>query len=110
MTAMVELTLALLAAVGLLCLGWVLFGKLLTPVGKLGAPMYILVRGEGNGVGLEHTVNTLVWLRGRNLTDCPLLLVDAGLNEEGRRMAGLLLNRWPEIRLCRPEDVANYVI
>ena len=50
MTAMVELTLALLAAVGLLCLGWVLFGKLLTPVGNLGAPMYILVRGEGNGV------------------------------------------------------------
>ena len=109
MTALLELLLALFVALGLLCMGWILFGKMLTPVGKLGAPMYIMIRGEGDGLGLEHTVNTLIWLRGKDLTDCPLLLVDAGLNEEGRAVAALLLNRWPEIRLCRPEELTNYL-
>ena len=38
-----------------------------------------------------------------------LILVDAGLNEEGRMVARLLLKRWPEVRLCRPEELANYI-
>ena len=110
MTVLAELILALLAAAGLLFLGWLLFGKMLTPVGGLGAPMYIAIRGEGDGIGLEHTVNTLIWLRGKELAQCPILLLDAGLNEEGRIVAKLLASRWPEIRLCRPEDLANYII
>lgn len=110
MTTLLELTMSLLAALGLLYLAWILFGKMLAPVGKPGAPMYIVVRGEGEGAGLEHTVNTLIWMRGKERTQCPLLLVDAGLNEEGRKLATLLLKRWPEIQLCKPEDLVNYLI
>lgn len=109
MGTLLELTLALLGTVGLLCLGWALFGKLLTPVGKLGAPLFVVVRGEGDGTGLEHTVNSLIWLRGKDLTDCPILLVDAGLNEEGRQVAGYLLERWPAIRLCTPEELPEQI-
>lgn len=109
MDSLLELTLALLAAVGLLCLGWALFGKLLTPLGKLGAPLYAVVRGEGDGGGLEHTVNSLIWLRGKDLTDCPVILVDAGLNEEGRQVAERLLRRWPAIRLCSPEELPERI-
>ena len=109
MAALFEMILALLAAVGLLCLGWFCFGKLLVPVGKIGAPMYIMVRGEGEGAGLEHTVNTLVFLQGRDLMDCPLLLVDTGLDEEGRQVAQMLMERWPQISLCAPEELANYI-
>ena len=35
MNAIWQVLLALLAAVGLLALGWLTFGRLLTPVGKL---------------------------------------------------------------------------
>lgn len=109
MESLLELTLALLAAVGLLCLGWVLFGKLLTPLGRLGAPLYAVVRGEGDGSGLEHTVNSLIWLRGKDLADCPLILVDAGLDEEGRQVAERLLQRWPAICLCTLEELPKQI-
>ena len=109
MTMLPEMGLAMLAAMGLLSLGWLLFEKILSPVGNIGASMYIVVRGEEEGAGLEHTVNTLIWLQGKNLARCPLFLVDAGLNEEGRTVAKLLLNRWPEVQLCKPEELANYI-
>jgi len=109
MKTALELALALLTVVGLLCLGWTLFGRLLTPAGKLGAPLYAVVRGEGDGSGLEYTVRALAWLRGKDLAGCPVLLVDAGLDEEGRQVAALLLERWPELRLCRVEELAEYL-
>lgn len=110
MDALLELTLVLLAAVGLLCLGWTLFGKLLTPLGELGAPLYAVVKAQGDGQGLEHTVNSLIWLRGKDLTDCPVILVDAGLNEEGRRVAELLKQRWPAIQLCGLEKLPDLLM
>ena len=109
MTTLPEMIVALLAAGGLLCLIWFLFRRLLFPTGNIGAPVCIVVWGEGEGVGLEHTVNTLLWFRGKETARCPLLLVDAGLNEEGRTVARLLLNRWPELSVCRPEEIVNYI-
>lgn len=109
MEHLLELGLTLGGAVALLCLGWALFGKLLTPVGDLGAPVFALVRGEGAGNGLEHTLSCLVWLRGRDLAGCPVLLVDAGLDEEGRHMAELLCKRWPAVELCPLEDLPQRI-
>ncbi len=109
MGSLLEITLGLLLAVGLLCLGWALFGKLLTPVQNMGAPMFALVKGEGDGEGLEHTLACLVWLRGRDLAGCPVLLVDAGLNEEGLHLARLLCSRWPAVEFCRLEDLPERI-
>ena len=104
-----EWMMALFAAMGLLSLAWLLFGKLLTPSEYAGAPMCIVVRGEGAGFGLEHTIHTMILHQSREKARYPLVLVDAGLNEEGRMVADLLLKRWPEVRLCRPEELANYI-
>lgn len=108
MNELMELTWAVLAVLGLLGVWWVLFGRMLTPAGQIGAPVFVVVRGEGAGEGLEQTFHALLWLRAWGLGACPLLLVDAGLNEEGRAAARLLLRRWPEIELCGPEDAAQY--
>ena len=104
-----ELIMALLAAIGLLSLAWLLFEHALLPAGCIGAPMCVVIRGEGAGCGLEHTIHTMILRQSREKARCPLVLVDVGLNEEGRVVANLLLTRWPEIRLCRPEELANYI-
>ena len=47
-----EFLLTLLAAVGLLALGWVLFGKLVAPVGGKESPIYAVIPASGGGDGL----------------------------------------------------------
>ena len=55
MNAIWQVLLALLAAVGLLALGWLTFGRLLTPVGGGGGgPVYAVVPASGDGAHLEH--------------------------------------------------------
>lgn len=109
MTWLVELLAAFLILTGLFALyGWTL-GRLLDPVGRPGAPVCLLIRGEGAGEGLEYTVHALHALRRGPLALCPVLLVDAGLDEEGRALAQLLVRRWPELRLCRARDVETYI-
>ncbi|MFR4561261.1 MAG: hypothetical protein ACLT5P_08565 [Flavonifractor plautii] len=66
MNAIWQVLLALLAAVGLLALGWLTFGRLLTPVGGGGGgPVYAVVPASGDGAHLEQDVKGLLWLRGR---------------------------------------------
>ena len=68
MNAIWQVLLALLAAVGLLALGWLTFGRLLTPVGGGGGgPVYAVVPASGDGAHLEQDVKGLLWLRGGEL-------------------------------------------
>ena len=54
MNAIWQVLLALLAAVGLLALGWLTFGRLLTPVGGSGGgPVYAVVPASGDGAHLS---------------------------------------------------------
>ena len=65
MNAIWQVLLALLAAVGLLALGWLTFGRLLPPVGGSGGgPVYAVVPASGDGAHLEQDVKGLLWLRG----------------------------------------------
>ena len=104
MDPILELTLALLASVGLLFLGWALFERLLHPKAAPGAPCRTVVRGEGNGAGLEYTVNALFWSGEKEV-----ILLDAGLNGEGRQIALLLQRRWPRLVICTPEELAEQI-
>ena len=70
MNAIWQVLLALLAVVGLLALGWLLFGKLVTPVGGGGGgPVYAVVPAAGDGEHLEQDVKGLLWLRGGELAE-----------------------------------------
>jgi len=60
MNAIWQVLLALLAAVGLLALGWLTFGRLLTPVGGGGGgPVYAVVPASGDGAHLEREGSAL---------------------------------------------------
>ena len=97
--AIVEILLSLLAVFGLLCLSWLLFGRLLSPA-SWSAPAYAVVPARGDGAGLEQTVKGLLWLRAGHLARFTLVIADAGLDSEGRRLARLLADREPGVLLC----------
>lgn len=87
MALFLELLVALLAAFGLVCLGWLAFGRLILPVGGEGMTTCAVVLAKGDGGGLEQTVSGLLWLRRTGLWRGRILIVDRGLSEEGLNVA-----------------------
>ncbi len=90
-----QILLSLLAAVGLLCVLWVLFGFLL-PVCREG---WLLYPGR---TGKLTFVPVYCWLRGLGLLRLPLILADYDLSEGERAW----LHR-RDILTCSPEELAR---
>ena len=110
MNAIWQVLLALLAAVGLLALGWLTFGRLLTPVGGGGGgPVYAVVPASGDGAHLEQDVKGLLWLRGGELARFTIVIADGGLDGTGRAVAAALLARGQGIVLCPAERLGEYI-
>lgn len=105
MGTLLEMTLTLLAAAGLLALGWFCFEKILALPETDRDPVWAVVAARGEGERLEQTVRTLE----KQLPGCPVVLLDLGLDEEGRRLAALLCRRWPQLELCTPEELTDYM-
>ena len=85
MNAIWQVLLALLAAVGLLALGWLTFGR------------------------LEQDVKGLLWLRGGELARFTIVIADGGLDGTGRAVAAALLTRAQGIVLCPAERLGEYI-
>ena len=96
MNAFWQILLVLLAAVGLLAVGWLIFGTLVTPVAGSGGPVYAVVPASGDGEHLEQDVKGLLWLRG-------------GLSATGRRVAAALLTGSRGVVLCPLEQLETYL-
>ena len=105
---LLEISLSILSAAGLLALGWMLFGRLVAPVGG-SQPVAAVLHAEGDAEGLEHTVNGLLWLTKGEMARFDIVIADAGLSEAGRKAATLLAEREPRITLCDIGDVTNYI-
>ena len=106
MRAVLEVVLSLLAVFGLLGLGWLLLGHILAPVG---GRFCAVIPGSGDGGALEQSVNGLLWLRGGNLVKCPLVIVDCGLNAQGKALAAALTLREPGITMCLAEELPRHL-
>ncbi len=77
----------LLAAFGLVSLGWLALGALLLP-GV--CPARMVVDAKGDGAGLEQTVKALLWLRRTGLWWGEVVIEDCGLDREGEALARAL--------------------
>ena len=77
----------LLAAIGIACLIWAAFGRLLLP-GV--CPVRAVVTGTGGGDGLEQTVKGLLWLRDAGFWNGVVVIEDGGLDQAGRLLAQTL--------------------
>lgn len=87
MTLLLDFLTALLAAFGLVSIGWLALGALLLP-GR--CPVCLTVAARGGGEGLEQTVKALLWLRRTGLWRGELVIEDRGLDEGGAALARAL--------------------
>lgn len=94
--------LALNFMAGLCCIACLLYGQMLCPHSPHGT--CTMVWGADAGEGLERHVRSLMWLQECGLLRCTVMVVDAGLNEEGRALAACLLERYPALTLCTREE------
>jgi hypothetical protein len=99
---MTAVVLAVLAAVGLGAIFWLVYGAFLIPVGTMGTVrIYLLASGTGEEV--EQTLKGLWWLRSSCLLAGKVDIVDAGLNGEGRARVKQLLKRYSGVHLIQTE-------
>ena len=87
MTLFLELVISLLAAFGLVCLGWLAFGRLVLPVGGEETSVRAEVTAAGEGGGLEQAVAALLWLRRTGLWRGTVTIRDGGMDAGGRAIA-----------------------
>ncbi len=87
MTEIIQFIAVLLAAFGLVSLGWLALGALLLP-GGCSARMVIDAKGDGGG--LEQAVRAALWLRRTGLWRGEVVIEDQGLTGDGRALARLL--------------------
>ena len=98
---LLNIVIALLAALGLTLLLWLLRGVMLTPV-RLGKhqQLALVLTVSGESPELENTVDRLLWLMENGTLRGQLLLRDAGMDPETRQVAELL-DRRGVIKLIR---------
>lgn len=77
----------LLAAFGLVGVGWLILGSLVLP-GT--CPAQMVIDAQGDGGGLEQTVRALLWLRRSGFWRGSVVIRDCGLTEAGGALARAL--------------------
>ena len=102
-----EAAAATLCVLGLTGALWWLLGRMLRPLPHGSA--FVLLRGMGDGFGLEQTVRGFIWLRSLGVLNSPILIADLGLNARGREIALRLCARWPGVILWPAEDLIHYL-
>ena len=98
---------AVLAAIGLAAILWMIAGAFFR-VGKERLHHVVaLVPARGAAGGLEHTVHTLEQLRCEHGGFGAIVIVDCGLNEVGEQIAQLLQREDRDVALCRREELSD---
>ena len=110
MDVLLQVIVAALAAFGLGAAAWLLFGRLLTPIGGCAhVPVFAVVRAIGDAEGLEQTVDGLLWLSRSVWPSVRILLLDEGLTETGWQRAMHLTERGPYVLYCTPDAIIEVI-
>jgi len=101
---------AVLAAIGLASLMWsVVKAVLYGPRQEKRQGAVALIPAKGDGEHLEEQVRSLGVLRREQGIFGPVLLVDCGLTEEGRKLCALLEKKDRFVSVCTREEVPGYL-
>lgn len=107
-TVVLELLLGALAAFGLVCLWWLIFGSAVLPAGAQESG-FAVIPARGDGVALDQTVQGLLFLRRNDLYRGSIVILDDGLDDRGRAMARLLCANTAGLLLCSREELAKVI-
>ncbi|MBE6990743.1 MAG: hypothetical protein E7426_08405 [Ruminococcaceae bacterium] len=106
MTLLRDGLIALLASFGAVTLLWLLAAAL--PGRREELPVVLLVPLRGRAEQMEYIVRSLELRRSRAGAHAPIVLVDAGLEQEARRRADLLTGEHPGVLLISAAEVSKY--
>ena len=101
---------ALLAAVGLASIIWTVVRAIVFAGPERRREIGFLLPAQGDGEHLEEQVRSLGALRREQGIFGPVLLVDCGLTEEGRKLCALLAKKDRFVSVCTREEVPGYLI
>lgn len=87
MMELIQFFTILLAAFGLMGVGWLILGALVLP-GT--CPAQMVIDAQGDGGGLEQSVRALLWLRRSGFWRGDVVIRDCGLTEAGGALAHAL--------------------
>lgn len=108
MDGILQVVLTVLAAIGLLALGWAAFDRLAAPA-DWGGPVYAVVPATGDGTYLEQNVKSLLWLRGKRNSRFTIVIADDGLNPAGKAVAAALLTDATGVVVCPADRLGEYI-
>ena len=108
MKSILEIVLALLAALGLLFLSWLLFSRLLSGGSDWRGPVCAVIPADGDGESLEGELKRLLWLWGGQ-GRFHIIIADRGLTPAGRAVATALLARNPGLVICPMDRLGEYI-
>lgn len=100
---------ALLASVGLASILWTAVRALLFAGPAVRREMAVLLPAQGDGERLEEQLRALQGLRQEQALFDRVLLVDCGLTEEGRKLAGVLARERRWVTLCGRDEIGQYL-
>lgn len=101
---------ALLAALGLASILWTIARAVLFAGPECRRELAALLPAQGDGERLEEQLRVLQALRQEQGLFGRALLVDCGLNEEGRRLADALARKHRWVVLCERDEVGKYLM
>lgn len=91
----------------MLVLLWLAFAHVLLPVRA--RDVYMLVLSEGDGTELEQQCRAWLLLKNAGILERPLVIVDNGLNEDGKRLAQTLTKLDSAIVFCDPDEILRLI-
>lgn len=105
MSVLMDVIVALLAAIGVGTVLWAAFGRLFVPQEEPDSRVAAVVRARGDAPGLECTVDSLLWLLSIGAVRMDIVIADDGMSGDARRVAYILMGRSSRVKLCPIEEL-----
>ena len=105
-----QIAIAVTAATVIFGVIWMIYGSLRTPV-RCGekASVCTMISVRENAEGLEQTLRGLVWLQENGTLLGRIVIVDCGMDDEGRALTRLAVKKYGNIVICQAEEVREWI-
>lgn len=109
MSDLYHLAVALLAAIGVVSLVWLITGALLRP-GRASPPIHVVLRPPEHPDDIQRSLERIRWLREWGHTDVRIIVADDGMTQEARDVVGLLCRDDPLLTVCGASEIGEHII